>query len=150
MNRFTQWATAYPSRLFLLGMLVGAMAMAIRANVVIHQLLNMPVIIAEPVDNAFEKYTRKQTYVVHNCPTKGKNLQIQIRTQAEARAFGASLGYDNPGTLGFTDTENNKIVCVDSIEILIHEIRHIFEGSYHRNLPQGAIINETGNTSYNS
>jgi hypothetical protein len=136
MNRFIRWCTAYPSRTFLLGMLFGISMMWVRT----YHLLSLPVIVAEPVDNVFERYTRKQTFFLHDCPKKGKTLQIQIRTQDEVRAFGRTMGYDVPGLLGYTDSEGNRIVCVNSIEVLIHEIRHIFEGGYHRNMPSGDRI----------
>lgn len=135
MNRFLSWCTAFPSRIFLIGMIFGMATMGFRAYGIIQQLYNTPVIIAEPVDNAFERYTKRQTFFIHNCPKRGKTLQIQIRTQDEVIAFGKTFGYGVPGLLGYTDDVGNRIVCVDSMEVLIHELRHIFEGGYHRNMP---------------
>lgn len=135
MNKLLRWCTAYPSRIFLLGILLGMVIMGIRA----YRLYSLPVILAEPVDNVFERYTKHHTFFLYDCPKRGKTLEIQIRTQEEVREFAKTLGYDVEGLLGYTDSVGNKIVCVNSIEVVIHEIRHIFEGGYHRNLPSGTV-----------
>lgn len=99
-------------------------------------------LIAEPVpENVYTRMTVPHTYVVHHIPFLfgyfgNSDLQITVASfdevNREARRHGLSHDVSVDPVAGFYVFTERHIWCVDSIPILIHEFRHVFEFWYHR------------------
>lgn len=117
------------SRIFLWGMIVGLCT----SFPTIYKLYTTPRILADPVSSDFYFSMVKHDLQIKDCPKKGKILRIHIRPQEQVvEAFKNYYKQDAQGLLGFTDYERNEIYSVNDTSVLIHEIRHVFEGSFHR------------------
>lgn len=125
-------------RAFLIGIIVGQALMLPH----IIRWMKYPVIAAFPVSQ--EIYSSLPTYEEHIADVITKEIpeprpmHIYLMNVELVRAkFKEIYGYEEPNLLGFylfdTKTQQHTVYCVRSPEVVAHEIRHAFEGSYHRN-----------------
>jgi hypothetical protein len=134
-------------RSFLFGIILGQVLMI---PWLIKYIKN-PRIEALPVpNNVFDQQFKTRTFVIKAVPldkvvllkqgnkevynlvkTKG-DLVIYIMPEDLVRKEYAKRYEPNDYVIGFYDRKEHVIYCIDSVDILIHELRHIFEGHYHR------------------
>lgn len=120
--------------LFLVGILVGVCLQL----PYIHWLEKTPQVVGEPVPTSVYSRTTRRTFVL-NCvpywiPLVHHPLRIIVASSEEvnAEARWRHVASESVELLGFYDSQRREIWCVDSIVVLIHELRHVFEGSFHR------------------
>lgn len=106
----------------------------------IHWLERTPAVIAEPIPNSVYDKIEKKTFTLKNIPAwfpvKNTNLRVTIASSQEVNIAARevySLGKEDE-LAGFYDPVQHEIWCVNSVEVLVHELRHVFEGAFHRNL----------------
>jgi hypothetical protein len=135
-------------RSFLFGMLLGQALMVPW----LLKYMKTPRIEALPVPtDAFNKQYSMRKFVIKDVPwdklillkqdnntpsynlirTKG-NLVIYIEPESEVRKEFAKRYEPNDDVVGFYDRKTHVIYCIDSVDVLIHEIRHVFEGHFHQ------------------
>lgn len=115
------------------------------AGILIGQILMLPYVffwkhhpIVEAIPFSEEVYKRMETrkYVMNDVPhlDGGKRpLTVLITSIDNVRAiYKEYSGQEEPGLMGFYSPERHMIVTVDSVDILVHEMRHVFEGAFHR------------------
>lgn len=102
-------------------------------------------------DKVFNECFKTRTFIIHNVPwqkevvrftkvgyevetiTVKGSLKIIITTEKGVqKEFVERYGRTEDGILGFYDRKKHEIVSIDQIDILIHELRHVFEGKFHR------------------
>jgi len=111
--------------------------------------IKCPRIEALPVPNdVFDKQFKIRKFIIKDVPwdklillnsenvynlikTKG-DLTIYIVPEEEVRKQFAKRYKPNDVVVGFYDRREHVIYCIDSVDILIHELRHVFEGHFHR------------------
>ena len=124
-------------RSFLIGIIIGQVLMMPH----IIKWMRNPVIVAFSVSD--EIYKQLPTYEEHikNVITKQVRkptpMHIYLMDVQEVRKkFEEIYGRDEPNLLGFylydKVSKTHIVYCVHSPEVVAHEIRHAFEGSYHR------------------
>lgn len=125
-----------PRGFFLFGVLSGVMLQL----PYIHWLLRTPSIIAESVPTSVYDKTTKRKFTISNVPAwfpfQNDNLRVTVASFEEVNVAARqvySLSEDEE-LVGFYDPVEHEIWCVNSTEVLIHELRHVFEKAYHRNL----------------
>lgn len=124
---------------FLLGLIVGQAAML----PYVFFWKNHPVVEAVPFPEGMFKQFVFRRYVMKDVPhlDGGKrDLTVIITNEDNVRALYQKLsGEYAPDLMGFYNPERHMIITVDSVDILVHEMRHVFEGAFHRG-PQHADI----------
>lgn len=119
-------------RVFLIGVLVGELILC----PTLYKLHKIPRIEALPIpDNVFYT-TRERAFVMHHVPslyTKKTDLDVLLTTQEEVqRIYEEETGEQNELLLGFYDPVRHAIVCIDDLDIFIHELNHVFDKEFHR------------------
>lgn len=117
---------------------LGAMFGEITMLPAIAHIINTPVVRAEIVPNCYELV--QQTFVheiknVKNFQGKVSTLKIHlVNPQSLQKIYEDRFGEDDSvGTImGFYDDKTNEIFCVYDANVLSHELKHVFEGSWHR------------------
>lgn len=107
----------------------------------IRWLERTPAIIAEPIPDSIYNKTTKRTYTIRNIPAilpfvHNTNLRITVASSREVNEEARkrySLSKDDE-LAGFYDPIEHEIWSVNDIGTLVHEVRHVFEGAFHRNL----------------
>ena len=124
----------------LLGVLIGQLLMIPS----LYKIYITPSIVSEFVDvqDGWWSQTDPVNIVIKDVPSvffKGKkDLHIHIRPRRDIISeYKKIKGEDEPALLGFYDPkpknkEIHEIYTVNSMGILIHELRHPFEGYFHR------------------
>lgn len=124
----------------LLGMLFGQLTLM----PTVYKLYMTPRIVSELVDVRDDFYltTEAMDFVIKDVSSvffRGKkDLHIHIRTQPEiVLEYEKRYGENIYGLLGFyepleDDKTKHEIFSVNSTSVLTHEIRHSFEGYFHR------------------
>ncbi len=119
-------------RLFLLGILFGQLMMV----PTLYKLYTTPRIEGIVVSDRFIDKTVQRDFVMQNIPSRFKlpnnTLRIHIATEQKVNEEYQKDYNDGVTVLGFYDPIYHEIWSVDSTDILVHEIRHVFEGGYHR------------------
>lgn len=124
-------------RTFLIGILIGQVLMIPH----IIRWMEFPVVVALPV--SLEVYKTEPTHVevIKDVMTKYEPsphpMYIFMTDVDKVRAeYKRVYGEDDPNLLGFyrfnKDIQAHVIYCARSPEVVAHEIRHAFEGSFHR------------------
>lgn len=130
-------------RLFLLGILIGQVLMVPH----IIRWMNYPVVYAIPYSR--DVYSTLPPYQEHIKDVITKEVKtptpmyITLMNVDEVRAkFKQIYGQDSPNLLGFyfydEKLKAHFVFCVRSPEVLAHEVRHAFEGDFHRG-QQGSL-----------
>ena len=142
------WKFITKIRAFLFGILLGQAIML----PALLKYKNYPKIEALPVPTAiFDKNFKTRTFVMHNVPWERSvllaedekfkqevrreeaDLLITICTEDDVqKKFFELYKQHNDAVLGFYDRSTHHIYCMDSVDVLIHEMRHVFEGAFHR------------------
>jgi hypothetical protein len=124
-------------RAFLIGIIVGQLIMFPH----ILRWMKFPVVAAFPVSEAIYNEIGPSEHVIKDVRTnavkKPTPMRIVLMTVEAVQAkYKEIYGETHDSLLGFYDYDKVKrehiIYCANSPEIVIHEIRHAFEGSYHR------------------
>lgn len=104
----------------------------------IHWLEKTPEIVGEPVSEAIYNETKTHSYTIHNIPGwffGFPKYDLRIITAPECRVnqvHRQRYGKDAEPVYGFYTPSRHEIICVPDIETVVHEIRHEFEGNFHR------------------
>lgn len=118
--------------ILLIGMLLGQLLML----PVCYNLIATPVVRAEVVPNCYELV--QQTFVheiknVKNFHGKVSTLKIHLISPPSLQKIYENKFGEYDGTImGFYDDETNEIFCVYDANVLSHELKHVFEGYWHR------------------
>lgn len=95
-----------------------------------------PIVEAIPFSEEVYKHMETRKYIMNDVPhlDGGKRPLTVIITPVEnvRQIYKEYSGEEAPGLMGFYSPEKHMIVTVDSVDILIHEMRHVFEGAFHR------------------
>lgn len=119
-------------RAFLFGILLGQLLMV---PYVIH-LVNTPRIEALVIPDWYKAHKEVFHFQIKNIHNKyhlgGNTLNIYIASEDRVNAeqqkqFGESVEVE-----GFYNVTTNTIWCVYDPQVLVHELRHVFEGEFHR------------------
>lgn len=125
-------------RAFLIGIIVGQALMLPH----IFRWMNYPVIVAFPVSESIYQtlppYTEHIADVITKEVPKPTPMYINLMDVDQVRKkFKEIYGVEEPNLLGFylydERAKAHVIYCVHSPEVVAHEVRHAFEGNYHRN-----------------
>jgi hypothetical protein len=98
-------------------------------------LVRTPKIVGEVVPDEFFNHGQTQHFVIQNVHPKfslKKDLNIWIMSGPNVNKIYKAKFKDKTEVLGFTEYKENTIWCIDDVRVLIHELRHVFEGDYHR------------------
>ncbi len=124
----------------LIGVFVGQLLMLPS----LYRIYITPAIVSEFVDvrDGWWNNTKPSIVILKDVPSvffkEKKDLIIHIRSRQEViAAYKEAYGKDNPDLLGFYNPKpKNKniheIYSVNSVGIVLHEIRHVSEGHFHR------------------
>lgn len=119
-------------RIFLIGILVGELIL----YPTLYKLRKIPRIEALPIPDRVFYLTKERAFVMHGVPslyTKKTDLDVLITTQEEVqRIYEEQTGEHNELLLGFYDPQRHAIVCIDDLDIFIHELCHVFDKEFHR------------------
>jgi hypothetical protein len=103
--------------------------------------LNKPVGCAESVPDSVYNSIPIRNYTMHNIKNNWlwhlgfakTDLRIEIASYDEVnKEFRKRWPNDKDEVFGFYSPSENLIVCVDNVETVIHELRHVFEMDWHR------------------
>ncbi len=126
----------------LVGVLIGQLIMC----PAIYKLYTTPLIVYEMTDVRDKDYTTTKpiTFVVKDVPSvfhkKKRDLYMHVRTQmGVVNEYKKRHGEVKYGLLGFYEPlkdnpDKHEIFTVNSVSVVIHEMRHIFEAYFHRSL----------------
>ncbi len=130
-----------PRSAFLIGIILGQLVMI----PYIWYWKSHPVVEAIPIPTevfnrvTFRKYEMKD--VPHRNGGK-RTLTVYITSEEDVRAlYKAETGEYNEALMGFYNPDKHVIITVDSTDILVHEMRHVFEGAFHRGPQNDSICN---------
>lgn len=124
-------------RTFLFGVLIGQAIMIPH----IYRWMKYPVIVAFPVSNdIYNDLPPYQEHIADVITTEERRPHPMILTlmnASEVRAkYKQIYGTEEPNLLGFylydKGLKTHFVYCVRSPEVIMHEIRHAFEGNFHR------------------
>lgn len=119
-------------RLFLLGILLGQLVMLPYTI----YLYKTPKIEALVIPDWYEAHKKVFTFKIKNLHNKyylgGTDLTIHIAPEAKVNMEYEGQFDDKTSVEGFYNMETNTIWCVYDPQVLVHEIRHVTEGDYHR------------------
>lgn len=118
---------------FLVGILVGV----ILQLPYIHWLEKTPQIIADPISDKFYQQKDTHIYNFHLVPSIFRlgtktNLRIVVTSYEKLNNEARRRYGEDIELVGFYDPLTNELWCVDSTNVLLHELRHVFEGPFHR------------------
>lgn len=120
--------------LFLLGVVVGQLALV----PAMYHLENTPVIRAEVLPNCYEVVQQTFTHQIKNVKDfhgRTNTLTIHLIKWITLQSiYHQRYGNIDDGltVMGFYDDRTNEIFCVYDANVLVHELKHVFEGPYHR------------------
>ena len=119
-------------RAFLFGILLGQLVMV---PYVIH-LINTPRIEALVIPDWYQAHRETFHFQIKNVHNKyhvgGDTLNIYIAPEARVNAEQEKQFKNSVEVEGFYNVLTNTIWCVYDPQVLVHELRHVFEGEYHR------------------
>lgn len=137
-SRVCKYATRILTRrlIFLLGVFIGLLIQ----TPYVCWLERTPKIVAEPVSNDIYLPLELKVFIINKVPSWGigrpkKPLIIHVGPANLVNREGHQrrlVSDPNTELLGFYDPLYHEIWCVNSVDVLIHELRHVFEGAYHR------------------
>ena len=117
---------------FLIGILLGQVIM----TPWLIKFIKSPKIEAVIISDAiFQENFSTRMAIIKNVPHKGKKKDLKIFLTTEQKVqdiFFRRYGKENDAVLGFYDRQRPEIVSIDNTDSPIHELRHVFEGRYHR------------------
>lgn len=120
-------------RVFLIGMILGQCMMY--PIIVVYR--DTPIITALPFEEKDYNNVMIREYVlndVRNIENKQTVLVVHIAPISKLQEVYAERNNEEVDLylMGFYDYKEHDIWTVDSTDILVHELRHIFEGGFHR------------------
>jgi len=103
---------------------------------IVMQWRNTPVVHAILIPELDYDFTTPRSYPMYKIPNlknDKKELVVNIAPLSRIHAeYEKRSGEYNSSILGFYSYEEHDIWTIDSTDILVHEMRHIFEGGFHR------------------
>jgi len=118
-------------KMFLLGVLLGQLSLL----PYIHYLIKTPSIQAEIIPDCYEYMHSSFDRTIKNYPHKyfgTATLHIHLAPNEIVQKEFEREYHDTTPVMGFYDLKTNTIWCVYDALVLIHELRHVTEGAYHR------------------
>jgi hypothetical protein len=117
--------------LFLLGMIVGQALMV----PYVWFWKTHPVVQVIPIpDRIFDQISFRK-YEMYDVPHRDggkRTLTVYLTSEDDVRAlYKNETGEYVSNLMGYYNPEKHQIISVDSTDVLVHEMRHVFEGSFH-------------------
>jgi len=117
---------------FLLGILTGQLLLV---PYTIH-LINTPRIEALVIPDWYQVHSEIFHFQIKNVHNKyhvgGNTLNIYIAPEARVNAEQEKQFKKSVEVEGFYNVLTNTIWCIYDPQVLVHELRHVFEGEFHR------------------
>lgn len=122
-----------PRRSFFIGLLLGQLVML----PYIYMWMKHPVVQAIPIPTEIFNELPYRKYTMHDVPHRDggkRDLTVVITSEENVHTLLAAYEGrgDYSGVLGFYNPKNHLIVTMDNVDLLVHEMRHVFEGAWHR------------------
>jgi hypothetical protein len=127
---------------FFIGLFIGQLAML----PYVYMWMKHPVVQAIPIPTEIFKQLPYRKYIMYGVPHRdGGKRDLTVIITSEENVHTLLNAYegtgDYSGVLGFYNPKNHLIVTMDSVDLLVHEMRHAFEGAWHRG-PQNDNIHD--------